>query len=521
MKKIISLLLATVMVFSLAACSQKTGEKAGETRPENREIVIASGDWTEGIDLCQAGWWPDCCSLIAEPLFYREANGTLTPRMCTKCEIAEDGSTITMTLADDLKFHDGTPVTPQDVKRSIEWAQEVSLYAADFANVESVSVDGQDITLHLSVYTPTVLYYMGFAFWPTIKASDIDSMTPEELRWNATTYGPYYVDEYVAGSHLILKRNEYFKTYNEHVENKGVCPIETIKVRFMEDSFAIVQGLLAHEVDYGYGVTQNDLEQIAADSALKYEWTDTTAIFRLLINPVDELFSDENVRKAVSLLLDREKLAEFSDGSFSPAYAYSCDIMLDHDPAAEEYYKTNWCNNPDAGLKLLKESGWADTDSDGYLDKDGRKLEFTVYYCDDAQKQIFELMQVVLKDYGVQVNGQMVDGGTFFESVTPGGDYQTALNVFAWGDTASTLPYIIPDYSVVDYEAFAGDVFAASTIVDEAERATAFGQLQRQLMDTGCVLPVVSARSLTTYNTETVGTILYDANGMPLLNDAK
>lgn len=512
MKRFLTLMLALAMLTGLCAPA------CAETP---QELVFTSTDWTEGVDFCQAEWWPDIASIVCDSLFIREHDGSLTPRMCTGYTVSEDGKTITMTLADDLKYHDGTAVTPADVKRSIEWAKEVSVYAGDFAAIETIDADEHTITLHLSSYSPSILFYMGHNFWPTIKASDIDTMTPDELRWNATSYGPYYVDEYVAGSHVVLKRNEYYKTYNEHVTNKGVEPVETVRVRFTTDSFAIVQGMLANEIDFTYDVAESNIAELAGNPDVVTEWCPTTAVFRMALNPADPLFSDANVRTALSLLLNREKIAAYSDGVFSPAYAFTTSDMLDFDATVPEYYRATYCDDAERGKQLLTESGWADTDGDGYLDKDGQKLEFDLMYGDDVQKTIFEFMQTILKDDGIQVNGQMVDAGTFYTSVTAGGTYQAALMVFAWGDTATTLPYLVPDMSILDFEAFYGGCLQASSIVDSATRTTAFGDLQKQLLDTTCLQPVVMVNSLRTYNSKRLTNLYFDENGFIYLNDVQ
>ena len=523
MRKYLSVIVMIAMTISLlCACSSSSGaddDSKNGTQANQSELVLTSTDWVEGIDFCQAEWWPDCASLTSDPLFIREADGTLSPGMATDYTVSEDGLTIRITLASDLKYHDGTSVVPEDVKRSIEWASEKSMYSADFAVIESIDVEGNDIILNLSSYSPSILFYMGHNFWPTIKASDIDNKTPDDLRWTATSYGPYYVDEYVSGSHVILKRNEYYKTYNTHVTNKGKEPVETIRVRFTTDSFAIVQGMLANEIDMSYDVTESNIEELKANSSIECNWTPTTAVFRMLLNPQDSIFADANVRKAFSLLIDREKMAEYSDGANKGAYALSISGMLDYSSEVEDYFKKEYCNDTEKGLQLLKKSGWEDTNNDGILDKDGNDFIVKIMYGDDAQKKIVELMQGLLKDDGIQVEGEMVDAGTYYESVTAGGNYQAALAIFAWGDTSTSLPYLIPDQSILDFDKFMEGCEQASTIRDDATRVQAFAKLQKEVLDTNCVLPIVSVNALFTCNSDKINHLYFDENGFIYLND--
>lgn len=514
---IMIMIIASVL---LIGCRADRTDKADNNHGvEEKELVFTTADWLEGIDFCQAEWWPDMASLTSDPLFIRESDGKLSPSMATDYSVSEDGLKITITLAEDLKYHDGTPVAPNDVKRSIEWALEKSIYASDFSMINEITVKDNDIILALSSYSPSILFYMGHNYWPTIKASDIDTMTADELRWKATSYGPYYVEEYVTGSHVTLRRNEYYKTYNNHVNNKGVEPVKTITVRFTTDAFAIVQGMLSNEIDYSCDITESNIKELEENTAIQCEWTPTTAVFRLMLNPQDKLFSDERVRKALSLLLDREKMAEYSDGAYNAAYAFSVKGMLDYDAGADQYYKEKYCNDPEQGLKLLRESGWEDTDGDGILDKDGEKLIIKVMYCDDAQKKIFELMQVLLKEYKIQVDGEMADGGTYIEAVKAGGDYQAALNIFAWGDTSTTLPYIVQDTSILDFERYIEKCQETAAIQEDAQRKQAFSEIQKELFDTTCIIPVVNVNSLRSYNTNRLNNLYFDENGFIYLND--
>ena len=76
------------------------------------------------------------------------------------------------------------------------------------------------------------------------------------------------------------------------------------------------------------------------------------------------------------------------------------DTMLYFSQAAKDDFMANYANNETRALELIAEAGWADTDGDGILDKDGQKFEFGMYASTDSTRQaIVQAMQEHLKGY--------------------------------------------------------------------------------------------------------------------------
>ena len=115
-----------------------------------------------------------------------------------------------------------------------------------------------------------------------------------------------------------------------------------------------------------------------------------------------ELMQDQNVRKAIEMGIDKDGFCSvIMEGRGVPAVgAFPSSFSYGNDAVKAPSY------DPEEAKKLLEESGWTDTDGDGYADKDGKKLSITwlTYPTRLEQPKLAEYAQSTLKDIGIEVN---------------------------------------------------------------------------------------------------------------------
>ena len=123
------------------------------------------------------------------------------------------------------------------------------------------------------------------------------------------------------------------------------------------------------------------------------------------------ILTDLNVRKALSMAIDRELLVEIGYGQ---AGRPTCNLV----PAPANYASDNTdclVQDLEGAMALLEESGWTDTDGDGIRDKDGMKLSLLYQTSTNAVRQDF---QALIKDWwqqiGVETELRNVDSSVFF-----------------------------------------------------------------------------------------------------------
>lgn len=517
-KHLFGMVLVLMLIFSFATGCNKADNKDDQekTAAAPRSIVISSGEW-QGADIAQTNNSFATQYLIADSLLNYETDGSMTSNVAKSYNVSPDGLTVTIEMPDDLRFHDGASVTPNDVKFSIEHVLKVSPFASDFAAVKSVEVSGNNVIVSLSTPSTTFLFNLGSNLMPILKAAESSGKTKEQLLWGATIYGAYYVDEYVAGDHVTLKKNPYYKTYNQHVINKGPMNIETITVRFIKDTFANVQGMLSGEIANVEGLSADVKAQLADNADIVTEWESQPNVTRFEMNNDFELFKDPDIRLAIMLLIDREQTKVYSNGNYEPVYAYSVAGMSDYSSSAEEYFKAKYVNDAKRGLQILSDKGWNDSDGDGFLDRNGKKFEFTLSFNSDALKNLAECLQIQFKEQGIKMNINYIDFGSF-KNLYKSDKHEAAISVFSWGDTAGTLPYIVRDQNIFDFNAYDKILQEAITTADKAKRIAGYTKAQEMLMDSRCNLPLVRVNSLLVYNKKLLPNFRV-FNNIPYFND--
>lgn len=512
-KKLLTILLVFAMVFSLAACG------GGGEAEAKEKLVIADDEWY-GTDLYQQDTWSTVQSLIADSLFSIDPDtGALLDGICTDLVTSEDGLTMTMTVPEGKYYATGEQVEPEDIVASIEWGKEISPYADGYANIVSMDVDGRQVIFHLSSFRSDLLYYLGDCFMGVIDKDQLDTLSKDELMWGAVPYGIYYVDSYEPGSHVTLKPNEGYVTDVPLVENKGVANIKEIYIKFNMDSFTLIEEMKSGTVDYWAGATMDALAQLKSAENVKIVPKTYPVVDFMEINTDDSIFEDLNLRQAFCLLIDREALCELTNGAAVPAYSMIFDNMMYFSQAAKDDFMNNYANDVERAQQLLADGGWADTDADGYLDKNGAIAEFTMYASTDPTRQIFvQGMQEQLKQYGFKMQIEAIDWNYVHEYLCAN-DYDAGIHSLEWAEPILILNCCFDDPNAKNNsEAFYAAINDAATTVDDAARSDKLGEIQIELHKEWNMIPVYSDVYYVVYNSAVKG-INVLPNGFIYWND--
>lgn len=412
-KKLLALTLTAAMTVSLAACGSSAESGAADagsstaasgTAQTNDVLTIQDDDW-EGMDLFQVSSWNDMQSLVADSILGTDPETKeATPNIASESVWSDDGLTWTLTFPEGMYYSTGEEVEPEDFIASVEYGKEVSEYADGYANIESMEVDGRNVIVHLSEYQADMEYNFESCFVGMIDKDEIESMSKDEMLWGCHPYGAYYLDEYEPGAYVVLKANPGYKTNNPFVENKGACPIQTIKVVFSGESFTFAEGIQNGEYDVLSQVPMEYYDELCANPDVTVTEASGAQIYYAEMNMTDPILSDINVRKAIIKGMSRDNLSAYMDETLTPAYSLILSKCLNYSEDAVNYYKENYDYDPDEANRLLDEAGWKDSDGDGIREKDGTKLSFTFDDRDtESAKAIGQSLQIDMKAIGIDM----------------------------------------------------------------------------------------------------------------------
>ena len=410
---------------------------------------------------------------------------------------------------------------PEDFIASVEYGKEVSEYADGYANIESMEVDGRKVIVHLSEYQADMEYNFESCFVGMIDKDEIESMSKDEMLWGCHPYGAYYLDEYEPGAYVVLKANPGYKTNNPFVENKGACPIQTIKVVFSGESFTFAEGIQNGEYDVLSQVPMEYYDELCANPDVTVTEASGAQIYYAEMNMTDPILSDINVRKAIIKGMSRDNLSAYMDETLTPAYSLILSKCLNYSDDAVNYYKENYDYDPDEANRLLDEAGWKDSDGDGIREKDGTKLSFTFDDRDtESAKAIGQSLQIDMKAIGIDMQITTQDWSYVNQDVNDG-NFQMAYLGLGWSE-----PFLLLDMfcqrnaeaTNPDPDGQAELVAEARKIVDFEDRTAAITEIQKKIMDYCTLLPFADSTSYRVWRSEING-IKYTDNGGFWLND--
>lgn len=502
MKRLLSVLLVGLLALSLVACGDKGGK--GTAGDATTLVIGETEDWW-GHDVVQLDGTAFTQGLCTDPLVQLDKDGNMVPNIASAVDVSEDGMVIRLTISEGMKFSDGEELLPEDVVASLDRARTTGPMSFAFDIVESVEADGNDVVITLTSPSNNIGLTLSGSSYNILKKSEIESKSDDDLFWGCTPYGMYYLDEYVAGSHVTLKRNENYVTYCPLVDNKGAGAYETITVRTMSDNFSRVQGFNIDDIQVAMSMSADDIKQITRTD-MSIEDSIIPNIVYFDINQHSPLLTDVRVRQAICLIVDRDEIIDVLQNTAYPAYSIVTDRVLGYSQDFADYYKDNYCNDVERAVELLSEAGWTDTDGDGYLDKDGQKMELrfvaSTNYFDELAAQT---MQIQFKEVGIHLELELYEPDYRYE-VIGSGEYDLGMEYFGWSEPSMLLELLQMDESnMIDQDTYFSIVAALPTEVDLDALAQLVYDAQKVLSDECISVPLFTNYSQTAWADSVVG----------------
>jgi peptide/nickel transport system substrate-binding protein len=365
--------------------------------------------------------------LFATPLRFDE-NWNPHPYLAESWQVADDGLTVTLKLVQNATFHDGEPITSEDVAFSIETVKANHPFKPMFAPVESIDTpDEHTVVIHLSQPHPALLLAMSSQLLSIIPkhiyGDGQDPKTHPRNSENVVGSGPYKFVEFKPGEHIILERNE-----NYFIEGRPY--LDRIIFRIIGDNQA---RMLALENGEGHMATYQaqprDLKRLEKSENLTLTSGGYAAIGPLnwlAFNTAKEPLNDKRVRHAIGYAIDRNfitkalmlGMAKPATGPLAPENPfYSADV---------EHYDLDL----DKANALLDEAGFARGDND-------MRFTLSIDYIPNAamHKELAEYLKPQLKKIGIDVNVVASPDFPTWAKRVGGHEFDMSWDiVFHWGD---------------------------------------------------------------------------------------
>lgn len=508
-KKMLALVLAVTMIASsLVACGGKETANTGNTdAAAEKQLVVQVGPDPETIDPALNSASDGGCMILHafEGLLTYSQDEQLQPGCADLPEISEDGLTWTFKLFEGLKWSDGTDLTAHDFVYSWKRVCDPAT-AAPYAetvlgmvkgydeaingNVDALGVTAtDDHTLVVELANPC-FYFGDLAAFATLSPVQQATIEANGDAWATSpeTYvsnGSFHVTEWVPGSHIIMSKNEYYR-------NADDIKLDSIKFVLMEDSNAAFTAYQSGEVMMIKDVPTEEIPSLEGQADFHVE--PIIGTYYVSVNTAKEPFTDVNVRKALSLAIDREYVAStIMQGTYSPAYNFMGPGWMDADGSefiansnnGEGYISADFEANLAEAKALLAEAGYPD----------GEGFPAFTYSTNEAgyHKPVAEYLQQAWAELGLSCSVEIVEWSSF-TPMRRAGEYDIARNgwVGDYPDASNQLELLYSTNGNNDGKFNSAEFDAAMDLsrqtADAAERSAALHEAEDILFaEAGCI----------------------------------
>lgn len=366
--------------------------------------------------------------LFASPLRY-DANWQPQPYLAQSWELASDAKSLTLHLRHDALFHDGQPVTSEDVAFSVMAVKQNHPFQSMLAPVESVDTpDPYTAVLHMSRPHPAILLALSPALMPVLPkhvyGDGQDLKNHPRNSANVVGSGPFMLKEFKPGQEIVLQRFDKFFL-------PGKPYLDRVIVKINPDAINLLIGLERGDIDALPFMSDPTILRRAQDnpaivmSSRGYEGIG--ALSWLAFNTARKPLDDVHVRQAIAYAIDKN----FITKALNAGFAKSADgpIIASSPFAAQDLKK--YPLDLKKAEQLLDEAG---------LTKNGKgeRLTLTVDYMpggDVQGKNVAEYLRSQLKKVGIVVQVRASpDFPTWAKHIASHDFDMTTDIVFNWGD---------------------------------------------------------------------------------------
>ena len=386
----------------------------GEERSDNyaiEKLVIGTTNQVEDINVNDNTFTTYLETLLTKSLIRVDQSGNFVPALAESWE-TDDAEVWTFHLAKDATWHDGVPLTAEDIKFSLEYLPE-KLGGSNWNIIESVQAPDNQ-TLVIGLDSPDGNFLTNLLMLRTLPKHIFENVAdPKKFNEpkSAIGCGPYKFMDFDKAAGLLR-----FLAYDGYYEGRPA--IKEIDIRMFKNEDAMMMALLKGEIDaiyiYSGGISYYNVPQIIESKELGYILIENTGVpAALWMNQDKEPYDDVRFREALSYAIDYEELVTLFTAGYgrTPTAGFIPDGSLNYVETRELSF------NSTQAMNLLNETGMVDVDGDGLRElADGNKFQPQILVKSDSVRTA-EILKKYMNSVGLDAQIKVTDGSGFWEIV--------------------------------------------------------------------------------------------------------
>ena len=406
MNKFFTFLLAAILVLSLAGCGKKPADESSSMSTGDNKDSITIGISSEPPVLDPQSTTAHAarqvyCNIYSNLLEKDEA-GKYVGSVAERYEVSDDGLVYTFHIRDDVKFHNGDPLTANDVRFTLQRGMDSAFVAFFYDAFETVEAP-DDSTVVVTLKYPASMFLEILTMPQTGIVSEKAVMEAgDQYGRDPVGSGPYQFSDWTSGDHITLTANENY--YG------GVPSIKTCTFRIITDVGTGTIALEKGEIDMYYDISSTDKQRILDNAGLVYEEIGSISYEHLVINCENSKFTDKNVRKALAYAIDLESIIiAGKNGAGVLAENQIPETMFGYSDQVKAYpYDT------EKAKAALAEAGY----ENGF--------DCVMKVNAGFREKEAQVIQANLREIGINMDIEVLEWGTFLDDVEAG-NYELAL----------------------------------------------------------------------------------------------
>ena len=483
-KKFLALLIVVVLLFTVTGCGG--GNEGGGEKKDSLTIGIDSD--AVALDPLRVNdtLTMSILSNVYEPLVRMNNDSEIVPALATKWENSDDGLEYTFTLRTDATFHNGDPITAEDVKYSLEAAVESS-YTGPYMNfIDKVEVlDEKTVKVTLQyAYAPFLALCTTYS---QVVKEDFYKDGEVDMAKNPIGSGPYKFKKWAQGDKIE------FEAYDGYYQ--GAPAIKNLTYSIIPNSSTAALALESGEIDMSLNVATADIKAMKDKKGITMLEDPSSAFYFIGMNTKVDKLSDVRVRQAISKCINKQNLIDGAlDGYGVPTNTFIAEGVLGYDPDFDPLPY-----DVEGAKKLMKEAGYPD----------GFKLSISI---PENRSKHAQIIQSDLAQIGIDLTIDIIETGKFWDDLE-NLDYE--MMIMGWS-------YMVMDpdvgyYSLYKKDDMAGNytgfgnektdglLAAGRTETDQKKRAEIYAELEKIVQTAAPYVPLYWRVDAVAYNENLTG----------------